>query len=97
MKGFEKQAVIYTSSCHGLVHILELTYGAVLIGIAQEFGTSLFVLGTLANIMGFAFGIMALPVGLLADRVSERRLLMLCCLGMEYPPSLLGSHPISRF
>jgi len=78
VKKFEKQAITYTAACHGLVHILELTYGAVLIGIAQEFGASLFALGTLANIMGFAFGIMALPVGLLADRISERRLLMLC-------------------
>ncbi len=93
MRKFEKQAVIYTSSCHGLVHVLELTYGAVLIGIAQEFGTSLFVLGTLANIMGFAFGIMALPVGLLADRVSERRLLMLCCLGMGVSSIAIGLSP----
>ena len=93
MRKFEKQAVIYTSSCHGLVHILELTYGAVLIGIAQEFGTSLFVLGILANIMGFAFGIMALPIGLLADRVSERRLLMLCCLGMAVSSIAIGLSP----
>ena len=34
MKKLEKQIVAYTSVCHALDHILELTYGVVLIGIA---------------------------------------------------------------
>ena len=55
MNKFEKQVVAYTSACHGLVHILELTYGAVLISIASEFGASLFILGVLANIMGLTY------------------------------------------
>jgi len=93
MERFEKQAIIYTSACHGLVHILELTYGAVLIGIAQEFGASLFVLGILANVLGLAFGVAALPAGLLADRMSERRLLMLCCLGMGLSSIIIGLSP----
>jgi len=93
MKRFEKQAIIYTSACHGLVHILELTYGAVLIGIAQEFGATLFVLGILANVLGLAFGVAALPAGLLADRMSERRLLMLCCLGMGLSSIIIGLSP----
>jgi len=82
MKGIEKRAIAYTASCHGLVHVLEVTYGAVLVSIAQQFGASLFVLGVLANVMGFAYGAMALPAGFFADRLSERHLLALCCLGM---------------
>ena len=93
MEKFEKQAIAYTSTCHGLIHILELTYGAVLIGIAQEFGVGLFVLGILANIFGFAFGAMSLPTGYLADRVSERRLLMVCCLGMAASSIVIGLAP----
>ena len=93
MEKFEKQAIAYTSACHGLVHILELTYGVVLISIAQEFGVSLFVLGVLANILGFAFGATALPAGFLADRISERRLLMLCCLGMGVASVAVGLSP----
>lgn len=81
MEKLQRQAVAYTSVCHGLVHILELTYGAVLIGISGEFGSDLFILGLLANVSGFAFGASALPFGLLADFISERRLLMICCLG----------------
>lgn len=93
MEKFEKQAIAYTSACHGLVHILELTYGVVLISLAQEFGVSFFVLGVLANILGFAFGATALPAGFLADRISERRLLMFCCLGMGVASVAVGLSP----
>ena len=93
MQKFEKQVVGYTSVCHGLVHVLELTYGAVLIGIAQEFGASLFVLGILANVMGFTFGAMSLPTGFLADRMSERNLLIFCCLGMGVSSVVIGLSP----
>lgn len=81
MKRLEKQVIAYASACHVLAHIFELTYGVVLIGIAQEFGVGLFVLGILANIAGFTFGLSALPAGFLADRVGERRLLIFFCLG----------------
>ncbi len=93
MEKFEKEAIAYTSACHGLVHILELTYGVVLISLAQEFGVSFFVLGVLANILGFAFGATALPAGFLADRISERRLLMFCCLGMGVASVAVGLSP----
>jgi len=89
----EQKAIAYTSACHGLVHILELTYGAVLIGIAQEFGVSLLVLGILASIFGFAFGVTALPSGYLADRMNERHLLMVCCLGMAVACIAIGLSP----
>ena len=86
MKFFEKKAIIYTSGCHGLIHILELSYGALLVHIANEFGASLFIMGILANIFGLAFGIMGFPAGLLADRFSERRLLMACCISRYLSP-----------
>lgn len=80
MQRIEKQVIAYTSICHALDHILELTYGVVLIDIAREFGAGIFALGVLANIAGFAFGLTALPAGFLTDRIGERRLLMLFCL-----------------
>ena len=93
MKGFEKKAIAYTSACHGMVHILELAYGVVLVSVAQEFGAGLFVLGVLANVLGFTYGAMALPVGFLADRMSERRLLIFCCLGMGIASIAIGFSP----
>ncbi len=93
MKRIEKQIVAYTSACHALDHIFELAYGVVLIGIAQEFGVGLFLLGVLANIAGFAFGLMALPAGFLADRIGERRLLMIFCLGSGVASIAVGLSP----
>ena len=90
MKKIEKQVIAYTSICHALDHIFELTYGVVLIGIAQEFGVGLFLLGVLANIAGFAFGIASLPSGFLADRVGERRLLMIFCLSSGVASIVVG-------
>lgn len=93
MKRLEKQIVAYTSACHGLVHIFELTFGVVLLGIAVEFGVGLFIMGILANIFGFAFGVTALPSGYLADRMSERWLLIMCCLGMGAASIAVGLSP----
>ncbi len=93
MERIEKQVVAYTSACHALNHIFELAYGVVLIGIAQEFGVGLFLLGVLANIAGFAFGLMSLPSGFLADRIGERRLLMIFCLGSGLASIAVGLSP----
>ncbi|MBA7698555.1 Multidrug resistance protein MdtG [subsurface metagenome] len=93
MKRIEKQVVAYTSVCHALDHIFELAYGVVLIGIAQEFGVGLFLLGVLANITGFAFGLASLPSGFLADRIGERRLLMIFCLGSGLASITVGLSP----
>jgi len=93
MRKFEKQAIALTSICHGMVHVLELTFGIVLISIADEFGTGLFTFGILANVFGLAFGLTALPSGYLADRMSERRLLILCCLGMGLSSIAVGLSP----
>ncbi len=78
----ERRSIGYVSILHGLLHVLELAYGVVLVAIAADLGASLFVLGVIANVFGFAYGLTSLPVGVLADRVSETRLLAVCALGM---------------
>jgi len=93
MERIEKQVVAYTSACHALDHIFELAYGVALIGIAQEFGVGLFFLGVLANIAGFAFGLASLPSGFLSDRIGERRLLMIFCLGSGIASITVGLSP----
>ncbi len=77
-----KLAIGYTTGTHVLVHMLELTYGVVLISIRPEFGASEVVIGALANVLGLTFGLTSLPAGFLADRIGERRLLVICCVGM---------------
>jgi len=93
MKAIEKRAVAFTAICHALDHIFELTYGVVLIGIAKEFGVGLFILGVLANVAGFAFGLAAIPSGFLADRIGERRLLLFFCLGSGIASIVVGLSP----
>lgn len=78
----ERKAITYVATCHGLLHVLELAYGVVLVSVAADMGATLLTLGIIANIFGFAYGLTALPVGILADRTSETRLLSICALGM---------------
>jgi len=78
----ERKAITCVATCHGLLHVLELAYGVVLVSVAADLGASLLALGVLANIFGFAYGLTALPVGVLADRMSETRLLSVCAIGM---------------
>ena len=82
MRAGERKGIAYASTCHALVHVLELAYGVVLIAIARDVGVTLLALGVIANVFGLAYGIMALPVGVLADRTSATRLLGLCSIGM---------------
>ncbi len=75
------------------MHVLELTYGAVLVSIVAEFGFDNTTSGLLANIFAFAFGLSALPVGILADRMDARKLLVFFCLGTGLASFLMGVAP----
>ncbi|MFH0941936.1 MAG: MFS transporter, partial [Chloroflexota bacterium] len=93
MRNPERLGIAATATCHALVHMLELTYGVVLIGISLEFNASLLVMGVVANIFGLAFGLMSLPSGVLADRASEKKLLIICCAGMAASAVGIGLAP----
>ena len=82
MKQEERKGIAYATTCHLLVHSVELAYGVVLVSIAQEIGVTLLALGVLANVFGLAYGITALPIGILADRHSATRMLGLSSIGM---------------
>ncbi|MEE9202364.1 MAG: MFS transporter, partial [Dehalococcoidia bacterium] len=77
----EKLLVGYAAVAHGFVHVLELTYAAILPFLLLEFGEGLFVLGVVATFFGLAFGLGALPAGVLADRIGSKRLVEICLLG----------------
>lgn len=77
----EKLLVGYAAVAHGLIHILELTYAAILPFLLLEFGEGLFVMGVVASFFSLAFGLGALPAGVLADRIGSRRLLEVCLVG----------------
>ncbi|HJN93035.1 MAG TPA: hypothetical protein QGF05_09975, partial [Dehalococcoidia bacterium] len=64
----ERTYVLTVSVAHALVHATELTFAALLLRIEADFGTDLLILGVLANVGAFAFGLGALPSGMLVDR-----------------------------
>ena len=71
----ERTYVLAVSFTHALIHATELTYAALLFRIEEEFGSGLFLLGVLANVGAFAFGLGALPAGALVDRIGTVRVL----------------------
>ncbi len=75
-RSHQARLVAYVSAAHGLVHAVELTYPALLSYIEAEFGSDLLILGVIATVFAFAFGLSALPSGALVDRLGSRRVLV---------------------
>ena len=76
----QRSFTISISLAHATVHCTELTYAALLLRIGDEFGVDKLVLGFIANAFALAFGIGALPSGLLVDRLGSPRVLRVCFL-----------------
>jgi FSR family fosmidomycin resistance protein-like MFS transporter len=89
--GQQRRGLGYVATFHGLVHVLELSYGVVLVAIADDLGVTLLTLGVLANVFGLAYGATALPVGVLTDRLSGTRLLGACALAVAAAALLVAA------
>lgn len=70
-----------TISAHGLVHIYEGILPPLIPLLMSEFGTDYFHLGMVVTVFSYAYGLGALPAGLLADRVGPLRLVNLYLFG----------------
>ena len=71
----ERAYVYAVSFSHALVHAMEIAYAALLLRIEEAFGTDLLTIGVLATVGAFAFGLGALPSGLLTDRLGSVRVI----------------------
>ena len=89
----ERRIVVTISGAHALIHATELAYAALLLRIEAEFGTDLLLLGVLANVGGFAFGLAALPSGFLVDRLGSVRVLQLTLAGASVAALLVALSP----
>ncbi len=78
MNRYEKRVVFYSATAHAVIHMLELSYAAVLVILKVEFNSNLFLLGLVANLAAFAFGAGALPAGVLSDKFGSKRIVMAC-------------------
>lgn len=77
----EKKIMGLTVSAHGLVHIYEGILPPLIPLLMREFGTDYFHLGVVVTVFSYAYGLGALPAGLLADRVGSLRLISLYLFG----------------
>ncbi len=89
----ERRIITYIAMAHGLAHILELTYPAMLTRIEDDFGIRAIFTGTIATIFGWAFGSSAIPAGFLADRLGSRQVLVYAFGGSAVMAVLVGLSP----
>jgi len=72
----ERRLIGHVATAHALVHIMELTYPALLTRIEDDFGVRAVISGAIASVFGWAFGSSAIPAGFLTDRLGSRRVLV---------------------
>ena len=77
----EKKILGLTISAHGLVHLYEGVLPPLIPLLMREFGTDYFHLGMVVTVFSYAYGLGALPAGVLADRVGPLRLVSIYLFG----------------
>ena len=97
MNAAERRLLTYTAFAHALIHIIELTYPALLTRIADDFGVRAVILGTIASIFAWAFGGSAIPAGFLTDRLGSRRVLVYAFSGATVSLVLVALSPNEWF
>ena len=97
MNPAERRLIGYAAAAHGLVHIMELTYPALLTRIEAEFGIRAVVTGGIATIFGWAFGSSAIPAGFLTDRLGSRQVIVYAFAGAAVLAVLIGLAPNEWF
>ncbi len=97
MNAAERRLIAYTTAAHGLVHVIDVAYAALLVRIQLDFGTSDALMGIIASVYGWAFGATALPAGFLSDRLGSRRVLFYTFAGAAVAAVLVGLSPNEMF
>jgi predicted MFS family arabinose efflux permease len=97
MNAAERRLISYIAAAHGLVHIMELTYPALLSRIEDDFGVRSVVSGAIATAFGWAFGSSAIPAGFLADRLGSRQVMVYAFYGGAVMAALAGLAPNEWF
>ncbi len=77
----EKTIVALTGCSHALTHGNMLIFPSVLLLLQKEFSLGYLELGVIGNIMTFAYGLGALPGGMIYNLLGPRKLYLFCFLG----------------
>ena len=86
----ERKIIGVTAAGHGLNHGFILIFSAVLPMLQRDFEAGYFHLGLIGNICFLAYGLGALPAGILADRIGSRRLISLYLFGTALSAFLIA-------
>lgn len=97
MNAAERRLISYIAAAHGLVHIMELVYPALLSRIEDDFGVRSVVSGGIATLFGWAFGSSAIPSGFLVDRLGSRQVMVYAFFGGAVMATLAGLAPNEWF
>jgi MFS family permease len=89
----EKLVVALTGCGHALTHAYLLIFPAVLLLLQKEFSVGFFELGRIATIMGLAYGLGALPGGIIYNRFGPKKLFLFCFLGSSIVCLLVALSP----
>ncbi len=77
----EKKIMGLSVSAHGLIHLFEGVLPPLIPLLIVEFHTDYFHLGLVVAAFSYAFGLGALPAGILADKIGPRRLVTIFLFG----------------
>jgi MFS family permease len=89
----ERMVVALTGCSHALTHGYLLIFPAVLLLLKEEFSMGYLGLGAISNIMSFAYGLGALPGGMIYNRFGPKRLYLFCFLGSAGASLLVAASP----
>jgi len=89
----ERKIVALTGCSHALSHGYLLVFPAVLLLLKEEFSIGYLGLGIIGNIMTFAYGLGALPGGMIYNRFGPRKLYLFCFLGSTLASLLVAASP----
>jgi predicted MFS family arabinose efflux permease len=97
MNAEERRLITYAMAAHGLIHVIELMYPALLSRIEADFGLRAVITGAIATAFGWAFGSTAIPSGFLTDRLGSRRVIVYGFVGAAVLCVLVAISPGARF
>ena len=86
----EKKIVALTGCSHALSHGNLLIFPTVLLLLQKEFSLSYLELGVMGNIMTLAYGLGALPGGMIYNSLGPKKLYLLCFLGCAMALTLVA-------
>jgi MFS family permease len=89
----ERMVVALTGCSHALTHGYLLIFPAVLLLLKEEFSMGYLGLGAISNIMSFAYGLGALPGGMIYNRFGPKKLYLFCFLGSAGASLLVAASP----